>query len=85
MVWAQGLESLDLDDLNSVICGVTGVLGNSGYFDSEPLRRWSNRSTIRTGFLIKNPAWITLDAAGYPLAKMWPIVKKTAKIINFKM
>lgn len=33
--WAQGLESLDLDDLNSVICGVTGVLGNSGYFDSE--------------------------------------------------
>lgn len=25
------------------------------------------------------------DAAGYPLVKMWPIVKKTAKIINFKM
>lgn len=33
--WAQGIESLDLDDLNTVICGVTGVLGNSGFYESE--------------------------------------------------
>lgn len=33
--WAQGIESLDLDDLNTVICGVTGVLGNSSFYESE--------------------------------------------------
>ena len=33
--WAQGLESLDLDDMNTVICGGTGALGNNGCYESE--------------------------------------------------
>lgn len=34
-LWSKHLSVFDIDDTNTVVCTVTGVLGNAGYFETE--------------------------------------------------
>lgn len=34
-LWSETLGKLEIGDVNNVVCAVTGVLGNAGYFESE--------------------------------------------------